>query len=399
MEKPACYGNGTIDICFKDYANKVMMKIRPYFSKIVILLLFATAGYIASIDFREMHTHDVLFPSPSLTRVAMLSEYFEGIEGTAGDTEVYIFDSGIEGGTALIIGGAHANEAAAYLTPVVVLENIQVAAGRVFIIPQINKSAFTSSDPMEGFPTSYDIQTEDGSRRFRLGSRVTNPLHQWPDPLVYAQYPSNQQLSGFETRNINRAFPGRPNGSLTERVAYSVVQLIDREKVDMVLDIHESSPEVPIVDVIVYHEKYEDLAMIAVLSLEMLDLQYSPELSPLNFRGLSHRELGDHTNAVPFLMETSNPSMGRLRGKTDVELVLTGMSENYKMAKESGALRIAYREERGEPISHRVGRHITGFLELVNAYNMYYPEKMIIIENLPSYADIMERGVGYYLNN
>lgn len=376
-----------------------MKRIRSYISQVVILLVFATAGYMASKDFREMHTHDVLFPSSSLTRVAMLSDYFDGIKGTAGDTEVYIFDSGIEGGAALIIGGAHANEAAAYLAPVLVLENIRVATGRVFVIPQVNKSAFTSSDPMEGFPTSYEIQTENGPRRFRLGSRVTNPLDQWPDPLVYAQYPSNQQLSGFETRNINRAFPGRPDGSLTEKIAYSVVQLINMEKVDMVLDIHESSPEVPIVDVIVYHEKYEDLAMVAVLNLEMLDLQYSPELSPQNFRGLSHRELGDHTNAIPFLMETSNPSMGRLRGKTDVDLVLTGMSENYKMAKESGALRIAYREERGEPISHRVGRHITGFLELVNAYNMYYPEKVITIENLPSYEEIMQRGVGYYLNN
>lgn len=399
MEEPACHGNGAINIYSEDFANKIVMRLRPYFSKIAILLIFGVAGYIASVDFREMHTHDILFPSPSLTRVAMLSDYFEGIKGTGGDTEVYIFDSGIDGGTALILGGAHANEAAAYLAPVVILENINVTTGRVLVIPQMNKSAFTCSDPMEGFPSAYEIETANGPRKFRLGSRVTNPLHQWPDPLVYAQYPSNQQLSGFETRNINRAFPGRPDGSLTERIAYSIVNLIEREDVNIVLDIHESSPEVPIVDVIVYHEKYEDLAMIAVLSLEMLDLQYSPELSPQNFRGLSHRELGDHTNAIPFLMETSNPSMGRLRGKTDVELVLTGNSENYKRAKESGALRIAYREERGEPISHRVGRHITGFLELVNAYNMYYPENMITIENLPSYTDFMERGVGYYLNN
>jgi len=154
---------------------------------------------------------------------------------------------------------------------------------------------------------------------------------------------------------------------------------------------------VPIVDVIVYHEKYEDMAMIAVLNLEMEDLQYSPELSPKNFRGLSHRELGDRTNAIPYLMETSNPSMGRLRGRTDTDLVIKGLSENYKKAKESGALRIAYREERGEPISHRVGRHVTGFLELVNSYNIFHPDSMILIEGLPSYSELMERGVGYYL--
>mgnify|MGYP007023826002 FL=1 len=91
--------------------------------------------------------------------------------------------------------------------------------------------------------------------------------------------------------------------------------------------------------------------------------------------------------------------MGRLRGETNVELVLKGYSENYKQAKESGALRIAYREETGEPMEHRVGRHITGFTELINSYNMYYPEKSIVIENLPDYNILMEKGVGEFLNN
>lgn len=373
--------------------------IRSHFSRIIIILIASTACILAGLEFREMHQDDTLFPSKYLTKIAMLSDYHKDLKGTPGDTEVYIFDSGIEGGTALIVGGAHANEAAAYLAPVVIIENIRVVQGRVFVIPQMNRSAFTSSDPMEGFPTSYEIETDNGNRRFRLGSRVTNPLHQWPDPLVYAQYPSNQQLSGFETRNLNRAFPGRPDGTLTERIAYSIVKLIEEEDVNIVVDIHESSPEVPIVDVIVYHEKYEELAMISVLSLEMAGLQYSPEQSPVNFRGLTHRELGDHTNAIPFLMETSNPSMGRLRERTGVDLVLNGKSENYRKAKESGALRIAYREERGEPIEHRVGRHVTGFLELVNSYNMYYPEKPVVIEDLPDYQGLIENGVGYYLNN
>ena len=359
----------------------------------------AAAGVIASVDFRKMHHPEELFPSPSLTKVVMLSDYFEGIKGTHGDTEVYLFDSGVAGGTALLGGGTHANEAAAFLAPVVILENIRVTQGRIFIIPRLNNSAFTCTDPMEGFPDHYEIETADGVRKFRLGSRVTNPLHQWPDPLVFAQYPSNQQLSGFETRNLNRAYPGREDGSLNEKVAFAIIQLIKKEKVDIAFDLHESSPEVPIVDVIVYHEKYEDIAMAAVLGLEIAGLQFSPETSPKNFHGLSHREWGDYTDAIPFLMETSNPSMGRLRGETNVELVLKGYSENYKQAKESGALRIAYREEPEEPMEHRVGRHITCFTELINSYNMYYPEKSIVIENLPDYNILMEKGVGEFLNN
>lgn len=373
--------------------------LKNHISRVVIAIIAIGAGIVAGLSFREMHDEDMLFPSSGLTGIVRLSDYHEGLRGKRGDTEVYIFDSGNEGGTALVLGGAHANEAAAYLAPVVIIENINVTQGRVIVIPQMNRSAFTCSDPMEGFPTSYEIETPNGARRFRLGSRVTNPLHQWPDPLVYAQYPSNQQLSGFETRNINRAFPGRANGNLTEQVAYSIVKLIDKEGVNIVVDVHESSPEVPIVDVIVYHEKYEELAMISVLSLEMLGLQYSPEQSPVNFRGLTHRELGDYTNAIPFLMETSNPSMGRLRERTCVDLVLNGKSENYRKAKESGALRIAYREERGEPISHRVGRHLVGFMELINSYNMYYPENPVLFEGLPAYEEILEKGVGSFLNN
>ncbi|NLE34541.1 MAG: succinylglutamate desuccinylase [Bacteroidales bacterium] len=373
--------------------------IRKHLSAIIITIITATLGVIASIDFARMHHPEELYPSSNLTGRVMLSDYFDGIKGTNGDTEVFLFDSGIEGGTALLCGGAHPNEAASFLSTVVILENLRVTCGRVIIIPRLNNSAFTCSDPMEGFPAFYELPTRNGTRKFRLGSRVTNPLHQWPDPLVFAQYPSNQQLSGFETRNINRAYPGKADGNLTQRVAYAIIQLIDKENVSIAFDIHESSPEVPIVNVIVYHEKYEEIAMGAVLGLEMAGLQFSPETSPKNFHGLSHREWGDYTNAIPFLMETSNPSMGRLRGETNVELVLKGYCDNYSKAKESGALRIAYREETGEPIEHRVGRHIMGIIELINSYNLYYPDKQIKIENLPDYDLIMEKGVGEFLNN
>ena len=373
--------------------------IKKHFSTILILVITAAAGVISALEFRKMHHPETLYPSPYLTKAGMLSDYFADIKGTNGDAEIYLFDSGIPGGTALLGGGTHANEAAAFLAPVVILENLKVTKGRVFIIPRLNNSAFTCTDPMEGFPDFYNIKTKEGTRKFRLGSRVTNPLDQWPDPLVFAQFPSNQQLSGFETRNLNRAYPGRPDGSLNEKVAYSIIQLIKEEKVNIAFDLHESSPEVPIVNVIVYHEKYEDIALGAVLGLELAGLQFSPETSPKNFHGLSHREWGDYTDAIPFLMETSNPSMGRLRGETNVELVLRGRSENYKKAKETGALRIAYREETGEPIEHRVGRDIMGFKELINSYNMSYPEKAIGIENLPDYETIMNKGVGEFLHN
>jgi hypothetical protein len=373
--------------------------VSKHISTLLILIITALAGIIASVEFRKMYHSEELYPAPELTKAGMLSDYFEGLKGSDGDTEVYLFDSGVPGGTAFIGGGTHPNEAAAYLAAVLILENVKVTKGRLFIIPRLNNSGFTCTDPMEGYPEFMEVKTQGGVRKFRLGARVTNPLHQWPDPLVFFQYPSNQQLSGFEARNLNRAYPGRSDGSLTEKVAYAIIRLIKKEKVNIAFDLHESSPEVPIVNVIVYHEKYEDIAMGAVLGLEMADLQFSPEMSPKNFHGLSHREWGDYTEAVPFLMETSNPSMGRLREKTNVELVMKGYSDNYRKAKETGALRIAYREETGEPIEHRVGRHIMGFIELIQSFNSMHPDQEIQIENLPDYSRIMEKGVGEFLHN
>ncbi|MEN8155892.1 MAG: succinylglutamate desuccinylase [Bacteroidota bacterium] len=372
--------------------------IRNYIPHVIILAIVAFAGIFASVEFLKMHHPEPLFPSEHLTEVAMLSDYFEGIKGTNGDTEIYIYDSGIPGGTALICGGAHPNECASYLATVLILENIKVTKGRVMVLPRLNNSAFTCTDPMEGFPQFYHIETEDGTREFRLGSRVTNPLDQWPDPLVFSHHPSNQQLSGFETRNINRAYPGREEGNLTERVGYAVLQLINQEKIDISFDLHESSPEVPIVNVIVYHEKNEEIAMGAVLGLEMQGENYSPELSPDNFHGLSHREWGDHTNTAPFLLETSNPSMGRIREATSEELVLEGKSKFYQKAKETGALRIAYDVERGEPIDHRVARHVIGVTELIFSYNMMHEERPIEVDDLPDYDKIMEFGTGHYLH-
>jgi len=361
--------------------------------------MFGTAMVLASISFRKMKQPEALYPSEWLSRKGMLSEYFDGIKNTPVDTEYFLFDSGIPGGTALICGGTHPNEAAAYLASVLILENINVTCGRVIIIPRLNKSAFTCTDPMEGFPEFYHIKTRNGERSFRLGSRVTNPLDQWPDPLVYIQYPSGQQLSGFESRNINRAYPGKADGCLTERLAFAVVELIKKEAVDVSVDLHESSPEVPIVNVLVYHEKNEDIAMGAVLGLEMLGQNFSPELSPSNFHGLSHREWGDYTQTAPFLFETSNPSMGRMREATTEQLVLEGRSKFYEKAKESGALRIAYNEKTGEPIDHRVARHVIGISELILSFNMTSSERTIQIEGLPAYEEIMENGSGYYLHD
>ena len=60
----------------------------------ILVIVFVAPGYLA------MRKPDLIRKGPGVTRVALLSEYFQGIKGTAGDTDVYILDSGKPGGSA-----------------------------------------------------------------------------------------------------------------------------------------------------------------------------------------------------------------------------------------------------------------------------------------------------------
>jgi hypothetical protein len=222
-------------------------------------------------------------------------------------------------------------------------------------------------------------------------------VDQWPDPLVFLQYPSGQQLSGFETRNLNRAYPGRPDGTLNEQAAYAIMELLRREEVDVAIDLHEAAPEFPNVNAIVTHEKGQELAARAVLALEFEDLQYSLELSPENFRGLSHREWGDRTGTVPFLMETSNPIQGRLRGRTTAELLVTGSDSLYARASRSGVVRVTYGPD-GESLDRRVGRHLAGVRALLEAYTDQSPGRAIDLTKVPTYDEMLSQGLGAFLH-
>jgi hypothetical protein len=336
---------------------------------------------------------------PSVTEVKKLSDYFSDIAGTAGDTDVYILDSGQPGGTVLMMGGLHATEVSGMLTSVLFIENAQVTRGRMIVIPHTNNSAFATQPAEEAFVPVFHVDTEWGERWFRLGDRLTSPVHQWPDPEAYAHYPSGQILSGSEVRNLNRCFPGRPNGLFTEKVAYAITQLIQEEECDLVIDLHEASAMYPVVNVIVAHENAIDIAGITSMTVEFTEgFNIGVEASPQGLRGLSHREIGDHTQAKVLLMETPNPMMDWVRGKTTEELLLTGKDEFMMVAAKRGLVRVPY-DENGLPIEMRVGRHSSSVQEVLNTMSMMYPDTVVQVSGVPKYADLMEHGLGHFLKN
>ena len=142
-----------------------------------------------------------------------------------------------------MLGGTHGDEPAGYLAAVVLVERARVHAGRLIVLPRANASGFTHNIGQEAHPQDFTIDTSAGLRRFRFGARAGNPVHQWPDPQVYFHANSGQALSGSETRNLNRAYPGRAAGSLTERLAFAITTLIEREHADLAVDLHEASPD------------------------------------------------------------------------------------------------------------------------------------------------------------
>ena len=243
----------------------------------------------------------------------------------------------------------------------------------------------------------FTISTPGGDRTFRFGSRATNPIDQWPDSDVYVHRTSGQTLSGSETRNLNRAYPGSNTGTFTERVTYGLTEFIKKNDVKITVDLHEASPEYPTINAIVAHQDAMELASWAAMDMQLEGMKISIEASPTNLHGLSHRELGDFTDTMATLMETANASQGRLRGRTSADLVVTGVDHYYYLAGQYGALYVDF-PETGIPIDERVARHICGIEQLCSAYNELGNELSIDLGDLPSYREIVAAGIGAYLD-
>jgi hypothetical protein len=362
---------------------------------LLLVLLAGGAAFLGAQQFMVMWEPDRVVPAPGFEE-HMLSEWFEGIKDTPADTPVYIQSGENPGGTVLILGGTHPNEPSSALTAVLFLERAQMETGRLIVIPFGNAMAFTHNSPQEASPQKISFRLPDGSSRtFRYGSRATNPIFQWPAPDVYIHPQSGQELAGSEKSNLNRAHPGTPDGALTQRLAYALRQLIIAEKVDLAFDLHEASPEYPVVNAAVAHERSMELTAMVAMELEDIGIPLRIEPSPKNLRGLTHREWGDYTETLPVLMETGNPSQGRLRGRTNEELALTGRDKSYAKASKLGLLFIPYEED--QPLDYRIGRHTQSILTFMEMLGFLDEEKEVLLEGVPGMEDLTEKGFGAWL--
>ena len=182
------------------------------------------------------------------------------------------------------------------------------------------------------YPPFFHIKTPWGEKQYRIGDRETHPLDQWPDPFTFVHYPSTQNLAYQDSRNLNRTFPGRPDGNLTERTAWTISELIRREKIDMTIDVHEASLGYPVVSTYVCHQRADEMCMMASMMLSAEQFPMKTETSPKSLRGLTHREVGDFTTSFAVLMETPEPFIEKFAGPMTEELMLDGRDEFIQTA-------------------------------------------------------------------
>jgi len=359
-------------------------------------LVLAVAG---STGIRELRAYsETVVVSEALTSRVMLSRYFDGIAGTRMDAPVYVFESGVPGGSVLLLAGTHAYEPASPVMAYLVLENIRVTRGRVFVIPRANMSAATLGMLGNAYPPFFRVETSWGEQKYRIGDRETNPLEQWPDPFTFVHYPTGQILAYQDSRNLNRAFPGRPDGNLTERTAYAISEMVRREKIDLTIDVHEASLGYPVVSTYVCHQRAEELCMMAAMVLSAEQFPMKTETSPKTLRGLTHREIGDFTESFAVLMETPEPFIDKFVGPMTEDLMLTGRDEFMQTAAERGLLYADYDMKTGASLDYRVGRHLAGAAEVIKQMGEFHPEKTVGVA-WPSYAEVLRHGIGLFLHD
>ena len=328
-------------------------------------------------------------PGEGVTQQKQISDYFAPLKDTNLDTDVFILDSGKPGATGLLIGGTHGNELAGTATALVAIENIIVKTGKLIVIPYTNRSAQSMRDTRNDVDHEQLVESRSGERYLPYGDRRTDPADQnAEDPDDYVNPGGYVLENGAESRNLNRTYPGKADGTRTEQLSYAIMQLVKQENVDFSLDMHEAdTPERNKVDddyrpggnkrlayTLVAHPKGLELAAFALLAMdEDTGISMKLEESNLKYRGLSHLEIANNSQALSFLSESPNPGQDRWRSDGDVVT-----DPKY-------------------PLTHRVGMHLRLFKHLADAFADEY-DKPLVMEQLPEYRDLMAGDIGRFLN-
>jgi predicted deacylase len=369
-------------------------------TKIVLAVLIGVLTVLGAVPlFKHRHNQVPVVAGPGVTRVIKLSDFAPGLKGSMADTNIYVLEGKEPGGKALLMSNTHANEPAGLLATLIMIENAVVEKGTLYIIPEFNASAGRNTKPGDGYPLYYDIPTAWGAKRFRMGNRDASPLEAWPDPDVYIHYPDKQLLSYLDVRNTNRTWPGRPDGPPMERVTFAAMELLRKDKINVAVDMHGAETMFPVTNCIVAPQKSAKIATLVSMTVKAMEgFDNHVEPSPGNFRGLSHREIGDFSDTLPFLLEAPIPFLDQPTGPKTVKLLLDGKDPFLVSLAKENRLFVPY-DENGWPIEKRVGQHTSVVLEILRQFSKKTPDAALRVSGVPRYADLVKNGVGFYFHD
>jgi len=130
------------------------------------------------------------FPQTALLQTTSV-EYI--CAGTDYETPVYIIKTDYEGPTIMIVAGIHGNEKAGIKAAEHLKDNLYIERGTLIIIPKANILA--CKENVRSFP---------------------------------------QEI------NLNRVYPGNPQGNSVEKLAYEIFNLMKKYDIGLLVDLHES---------------------------------------------------------------------------------------------------------------------------------------------------------------
>jgi predicted deacylase len=132
---------------------------------------------------------------------SLLFGYF--MKETKYQTPIFHFKSENEGTSVIILGGTHGNEPAGFEAGYRLIQqfsNINLKSGEIFIVPESNRIADSLNNRRIPVPQSVNI----------------------------------------EKGNLNRCYPGDPNGLPMEQLAHQIMEFIKEHNIGLLLDLHES---------------------------------------------------------------------------------------------------------------------------------------------------------------
>lgn len=134
----------------------------------------------------------ILFCFPQTALLQTISvEYI--CAGTDYETPVYIIKTDYKEPTIMIVAGTHGNEKAGIKAAEYLKENIEIERGTLIIIPKAN--IFACEENLRCFPPEI---------------------------------------------NLNRVYPGNPQGNSVEKLAYEIFGLMKKYDISLLVDLHES---------------------------------------------------------------------------------------------------------------------------------------------------------------